>query len=181
MDSHPIISSDRLQLRPLGLRDLESVHALWVEPGVRRYLWDDEAIDSDRAAEVLQDSENDFQSRGFGLWGLYEQGTGDLIGFCGLRYAELFPEPELVFGLDDDLQGRGLASEAASAVLEYGFCRLALPAIGSATDAPNVASRRVLDRLGMELLGRADNHGSDTLFYRMTRDDWLGREGSRGA
>jgi [ribosomal protein S5]-alanine N-acetyltransferase len=162
----------RLYLEPLGIDDLEPVHGVWCEAGVRRYLWDDQLIDRDRAAAPLRASERDFREQGFGLWGLYRPTSHVLLGFCGLRLADLFPGPELLFGLGDVYWGQGLATEAATGVLRYAFEGLGCAVIGAATDAANSRSSRVLGRLGMRLLRRADHQGLDTLFYGISRSEW---------
>jgi ribosomal-protein-alanine N-acetyltransferase len=169
---YPGLKSARLALDPLTVEHLDSAHALWCEPGVRRYLWDDRLIDRDRATEPLRGSELDFRERRFGLWGLYFPTKGILVGFCGLRRGDLFPEPELLYGLSESYWHQGLATEAAQAVLAYGFDELTVPAIGAATDLLNVSSARVLDRLGMRLVRRGTHNGLDTMFYRLTRAEW---------
>ena len=50
------IQTPRLLLRPAGEPDIEPLHRLWIEPGVRRFLWDDEEIPVDRARAVVLDS-----------------------------------------------------------------------------------------------------------------------------
>jgi len=170
--TRPTLRARRLALEPLTLGDLSAVHALWTEPGVRRFLWDDEVIPVERAADALRASESDFDAHAFGLWGLYGITSSEFLGFCGLRLADVVPEPELLFGITEAHWGHGLATEAARAVLAYAFDDLHLAAVGAATDGGNVASARVLDRLGMRLVRRGDHHGLDTLWYRLTHADW---------
>ena len=114
----------RLRLDPTRERDLDSLHALWTEPGVRRYLWDDVIIPREKAEETLRASLASFARDGFGLWVLRLTGDQDLIGFAGLRrIAELPLEVELLYGLHPRFWKRGLATEASAAVLERGFAR----------------------------------------------------------
>lgn len=181
MNEQPLVGSRRVPIRlqtahlclePLGIEHLEAVHGLWCEAGVRRYLWDGRVIDRGEAAGPLRTSERDFSDHGFGLWGLYLPGSPVLVGFCGLRLADLFPEPELLFGLGEVYWGQGLATEAAHRVLCHAFEGLGYDVIGAATDRANHRSSRVLGRLGMRFVQRADHDGLDTLFYRLSRNEW---------
>ena len=167
--ANPRLSTTRAILRPLSLRDLQSTHALWIDPGVRRYLWDDLVIDEDRAAEVIAASETHFQSHGYGLWAVCEPQTDDLMGVCGFRPSEA-DEPELLFGFWPRYWGLGLANESAHAVIAYAFDVLQAPSIVAATDVPNEASIRALRRLGMTMERRGTLNGLDTLFFRLFRE-----------
>jgi ribosomal-protein-alanine N-acetyltransferase len=166
------LSTERLLLSPLTTEHLVSVHELWVQPSVRRYLWDDEIISLERAAEPLKASARNFQERGFGLWGLYLHATHELVGFCGLRVTNLFPEPELLFAVADRWQRQGLGYEAGLSVLAYAFGPLALARVGAVTDPPNISSQRLLERLGMHLVRRAGHAELDMLFYGLDRARW---------
>ena len=166
------LRSVRLDLRPLTTAHRDAALALWRQPGVRRYLWDDRIITPEQALAPLRVSEHDFREHRFGLWGLHQSGDPALLGFCGLRVADVMAEPELLFALDDGCCGRGYAWEAARAVLQHAFDELGLPAVGAATDAANLRSSRLLEKLGMRLTRRADHNGLDTLFYGCTIDDW---------
>lgn len=166
------LRSSRLALRPLTTAQCDAALALWQQPGVRRYLWDDRIITRDEALAPLEVSERDFRERRFGLWGLYLPGDEALLGFCGLRVADVVAEPELLFALDDGVCGRGYAWEGARAVLQYAFDELALPAVAAAADAANARSSRLLEGLGLHLTRRGDHNGLDTLFYVCTIDDW---------
>ena len=168
----PVLETPRLVLKALTIEDVEPAHRLWTEPGVRRYLWDDESITPGRDRLPLSGSEADFERQGFGLWGVCCHGESRLIGFCGLRQADLVPQPELLFGLTESEWGKGLACEAATTVLHFGFDRLRLPEIGAATDQPNQASVRLLERLGFSPVGQTRIAGRETLLFRLAEPDW---------
>jgi ribosomal-protein-alanine N-acetyltransferase len=170
------LTTARLFLRPCEAGDLEALHALWTEPAVRRYLWDDVVIPRETAAEVLRASHDSFARHGFGLWTLWPRvGAERLIGFCGLRH---FgdpregdpPEVELLYGLEPAQWHQGLATEAARAVLTFGFETAGLSVLYAGFDPPNLASRRVLERLGMRYARRVSIDGIDTIYWSLDRE-----------
>lgn len=163
------IQTQRLVLRPLKRGDLDAIHTLWTAPGVRQYLWDDEIIPRDRTEEILQENERLFTEKYFGLWGGWSQDRERLIGFSGFWYFREPPELEILYGVADELWGRGYASEMAAAMVAYGFEELNFPKIIGSTDAPNVASSRVMEKLGFQLEKRETVEGLDTLFYGLSR------------
>jgi ribosomal-protein-alanine N-acetyltransferase len=75
----------------------------------------------------------------------------------------------LLYGLWPAWWGTGLATETGQAVLRYAF-GLGHESVEAATDPPNVASIRVMERLGMSFHKRDKLNGLDTVFYRLTRD-----------
>ena len=160
--------TERTTLRPIDSDDVPALHALWTDPGVRKYLWDDILINRERAAEVVAASVDDFAAHGFGLWAVRETATGEWIGFCGFRSSD-DKEVELLYGIWPRYWGQGLATEAARALLSYAFLTLGLTEVVAATDVPNHASARVLERLGMQFERRGLLNGLDTLFYRLPR------------
>jgi NAD-dependent deacetylase len=166
---HPLsIETDRQQLVPALPRDARVLHAIWTDEAVRRYLWDDTIIPLATAVGVAQASAADFAAHRFGIWTIRERpNPTEVIGFCGLRTGALGPEPELVFGLRPDRWGRGLAHEAARAVLDHAFRSLRVPRVIAATDAPNERSARTLAALGMRLDRRAPYEGRETLFFSL--------------
>ena len=167
---HPLaLQAPRLRLRPVLPRDTAAMHAVWTDPDVRRFLWDDQVIRLETAAEVTRASARDFHEHRFGLWSVFTRDEGRLAGFCGLRTADVGPEPELLFGLLPAYWGRGLAREAANAVLGYAFDTLGLRRVIAATDVPNDRTSKTLLSLGMRLERRASHHGLDTLFYALSR------------
>lgn len=169
---HLVLTSARTALRPLGLHDISAMHALWTDPSVRKYLWDDVVITEQRAADVLAATETDFARHRYGLWGVHIDST-ELAGFCGLKSSDN-GVAELLYGFRPQYWGQGLATETSRAVLSYAFNILRLPEVVAATDAPNEASIRVLQRLGMQFERRGTLNGLDTVFYRILRERFEG-------
>jgi ribosomal-protein-alanine N-acetyltransferase len=115
---------------------------------VRRYLWDDQVILLERARGLVADGVAAARASGLGLWTVRRRGAEEIVGFCGLM-PNAAGEVELLYGLAPACWGQGLATEAARAVLRHAFDDLGLRRVVAATDPPNRASIRVLERLGM--------------------------------
>lgn len=159
------LSTARLELAPCSAADVTFLHALWADPDVRRFLWDDRVIARDEAAAVVAASIASFRDHGFGTWLMSLRPQLVPVGFCGLRH---FGEPpddvEILYGLLPAYWHLGLATEAASAVLRCGFAR-GLRRIFAGTDPPNVASQRVIARLGMTYHDTRTIHGIEAVYY----------------
>lgn len=161
----PVLRTSRCELRPVTAADTVELHALWITPGVRRFLWDDEVIPSERAAEAVATSGELFDRHRFGLWTVRLKGSPAIQGFAGIWPFRDPPEFELLFGVAEALWRQGYAVEAASAVLAYCAAVLDMPRIRASTDAGNVASIRVLHKLGFAEVRRATVGGLDTIFF----------------
>ncbi len=118
--------------------------AHWNRPEVRRYLFDDGEVSAGLASMLLRDSDADFAHYGYGLWKAYL--GAELIGMCGLRRHE-DGRVEIIYSLDPEHRGAGLATEAARTVLAWGR-RVGLTEILVETDEGNLASQRLAQRLG---------------------------------
>ncbi len=147
------LQTDRLTLTPFCDPDQPELHALFTDPDVRRYLLDDIVVEETWTARVVDQSGVMFRNLGYGLWAVRETGHRPIIGFCGYWRFEDLPYPlQLIYGLLPAWWGRGLATEAARAGLDYGFGPVGFTDIIAATDVPNRASVRVMERLGMVYL-----------------------------
>ena len=166
------IKTNRLTLRPLTLADVDEIHRLWVEPGVRKFLWDDEIIPQEKAQEVIAESIALFKEKGFGLWAVTFHEHQALVGFCGYWYFHEPPELEILYGVSPAYWGRDLATETARAMLQYGFQYLGFDTILASADAPNAASFRVMEKAGMKFLTRQNRKGLDTIAYLISKNDF---------
>ncbi len=167
------IETVRLRLVPWRHEDVAALHALWSEPHVRKFLFDDIVIGREQAMEIISTAIESSQSAGFTQWSIRLRETPDLIiGFAGLRgMDDACQQPELLYGLTARHWRQGLATEASHAVLQDGFTRLGLPAIWASADAPNVASLRVMQRLGMKQT-ECVSASAGLLSYRILREEF---------
>lgn len=163
------LATARLRFRPVTPSDVDALHRLWTEPGVRKYLWDDQIISRQQAVEVVARSVELFEEAGIGLWVVLPRGDGTLIGFCGYWYFRDPPELELLYGIAPTHWGKGLATEAAQAMLWYGFEELGFLCVVGSTDVANAASARVMEKAGMVLAKRAWVNNFDTVFFTISR------------
>ena len=159
----PRLQTDRLELRPCTRDDLDRLWALWAEPEVRRFLFDDEPVTRERAAEVL---EHCLQSadQGLGLWVARLLDTEPVIGCVGLMAVSIAAEYDSsLVGAIEPLAAftpafwhHGYATEALAALVRYAFEQLGLSQLAAVTDVPNEASDRLVRRLGFKVRGECD-------------------------
>ena len=93
--------------------------------------------------------------------------TPTCVDSCGFWTFRDPPELELLYGLGRAYWGQRLATELATAIVEYGIRQLHVREIRASTDPPNEASVRVLERLGFTLERRVVVAGRDTLFFAL--------------
>jgi ribosomal-protein-alanine N-acetyltransferase len=144
----PTLRTARLLLTPVEQADLAALHAHWNDPRVGRWLWDGNPVAAEVVARLVERSTHTFQEAGWGLWALRPAAGAPLIGLCGLCPFDHGPGVELLYSLAPTHWSRGLATEAATAVLAHAFDTLGLPEVLATTDDGNDASLRVLHRLG---------------------------------
>ncbi len=149
--SLPLLETERLNLRPFRGEDVDDLHHLWTNREVRRHLWDDVVISRELAASVVASSLESAEAHGIGMWSLLLRSRlVHLIGFCGFRFLPDSPDIEILYGLSPGYWKRGLATEACRAAIAYAFGLPGVERVFAGANAPNRASFRVMERLGME-------------------------------
>ncbi len=165
-EGRPSLETERLELRPLVAADADELRSVFNRAEVRRFLWDGRTLSSEDVTGLLERNEALFAEERTGLWGLRIRGEPPkLQGFAGMWYFHDPPELELLYGLSGEVWGLGLATEAAAAVVWYAAEHLGHARVVASADAPNVASHRVMERLGMTFVRRALDEGRDTVWY----------------
>lgn len=165
------LQTKRLTLRPLTPEDLGAAHRVFDDPDVRRHLFDDESVAVETARSLLRRSERDFAGGSVGLFGIRLRGSRGMIGFCGFFVVEGVGEPELSYGLLPAAWGRGYATEAARAVARFGLETAGFGRVLVATDEANVASVRVIERLGAKRLGKVVPAYPEVVYFGLGPND----------
>jgi ribosomal-protein-alanine N-acetyltransferase len=166
------LRTPRLLLRPFAPADEEALFRLLNEPQVRRYLCDDLPVPREMVQEHIALSQRNFRERGFGYFSLFPVERPEaFIGFTGLGCIDEGEEVEVWYGLSPEHWGHGLATEAAEAMLRFGFEQVGLREIWAGADLDNASSFRVMERLGMTRVGerRVGPRQVRALYYRLRR------------
>jgi len=171
-DGRMTIRTDRLVLRPFAPADEDTLFAIFRDDGVRRFLLDGHLVDRDWVRGEIEGSMRRFAEGGLGIFLACESPYPEQpIGFAGFRPFREPPVLELLYGLYPAFWGKGLASEMSRAMIALAFDRHRLDVIDTAVDEPNVASVRVLERLGFAEIGQSPGAFGTTLHFRLTRAD----------
>ena len=157
-----------MTLRPVADDDHAALHAVFTQPGVRRFIFDDQVIAAEQTAGIIAQSHVLFAAERFGLWLAHAALNRAPVGFGAFWYFRDPPELELLYGVDDAYVGRGYGREIARAVVAHGFDALKMHAIHASTDAAHARSRALLEDLGFRFERQAIVAGLDTVFYVAT-------------
>jgi ribosomal-protein-alanine N-acetyltransferase len=128
-----------------------------------------------QADGVIERIRNHFAREGFGYWALEAPGVADFVGFTGIARPGFMPVVEVGWRLAHPYWGRGFATEAARAAIDWGFSKLELREIVAFVVPGNRRSQRVMERLGMTRDPAADfEHPMIPVGHRL-RPHWLYR------
>lgn len=159
----PVLETERLRLRPLAEADLDALTAFYASDRARYY--GDLATRSEVWKQMAAFA-GSWLLKGFGPWALEERETGRLAGLCGPWAPPRFPEPEITWALFDGFEGRGYATEAARASLDFAHDRLGWETAVSCIHPDNARSIRLAERLGARFDYAWDADGEPLHIYR---------------
>lgn len=184
------VITSRLELRRWSVDDLDDVMAA-IEASIDSLqLWMPWAADGvpSRAAELraFEAGIADFDRDADWQFSLFEIDGGTLVGGCGLHRTEKADQLEIGYWTHADRQGRGYATEAATALLDVAFTTFGwVEEVRVKMDIANIGSRRVPDKLGFRLIGEearpilASGHTGRGLVWSLDRLAWRSRDDNR--
>lgn len=166
-----ILETARLLLRHFVLDDLNDLFSFYSDPDVVKYI-----PDAPRSYEETREELEWFRNGHpkfpeLGLWATIHRETGQFIGRCGLLPWAIDGqhEVEVAFALSKPYWGKGLATEAAQGIVQYGFEHLHLTRLICVIDPDNRASIRVATKIGMRFEKEAKDEYGPFLVYAMSR------------
>jgi RimJ/RimL family protein N-acetyltransferase len=170
------LETERLRIRPYREGDATGLHDVFGSPEVMRWTPSPPSKDrAETAARLVRTMAfTERQPPGLGLWALDLKASGEFLGQVGLFPIEgKGPDVEVAYELAPRAWGRGYATEAARALIDYGFGELRLERIVALILADNTRSRRVAEKCAMSLEGPGRFYGLDLLVYARSRDGHL--------
>lgn len=148
-----VLETERLILRTFTLDDAPLIYELNLDPDVTRYTFDP-VKDIEQAREILGKTIlPQYALYNHGRWAVHLKQGLEFIGWCGLKARPERNEIDLGYRFQKKSWGKGYATEAAFACLEYGFEKLNLQRIVGRAIPRNEGSLKVLEKCGMSYLG----------------------------
>lgn len=150
-----VVTTARLRLLKLELSDAALMLRLLNEPSFIANIADRGVRTLAQAQQYLADGPLAmYLQHGFGMYRVERKADGASLGLCGLVYREYLGKPDVGYAFFPEFAGMGYASEAALAVFLYGKTELQLPEIVGIVAPHNVASQKVLQKLGLVQQGQ---------------------------
>ena len=167
------IETERLCIRPFQPSDAQAVITLMADPGFMKWSLDG-VLSPGQARAKLKRFIDLQKTHQFSKWAVSAKDDRGLIGYCGFGLIPIDGklEPELGYRLRPDVHGKGLATEAAKAVVGDAFIRLKMQFVQAIVDPNNNGSLRVLDKLGMIYQRQIIEYEREWPLYRLERSAW---------
>jgi RimJ/RimL family protein N-acetyltransferase len=167
----PTLRTARLVLRAFRAADLDGLAAMNADPDVQHFLYAGRTPTRGECWIQMASAVGQWGLRGYGFFAV--EAEGRFAGRIGVLHPLEWPEPELAYALDAPFRGRGLATEAVSAVRDWAFARFGFGRLASFILPTNTRSAGVASRLGAVKEGTVELRG-------IVADRWVHRRPGAG-
>lgn len=152
-----MITTERLIFRPFTPQDDFNLLNLDSNAAVHTYLGNNPISTIEQAQSIISNLCEQYASNGIGRWATFELHTGRFIGWSGLKYVTELENNhshyyDVGYRFMPQFWGKGYATEACKAALAYGFEQIGVDEIIGAAHVDNKASRRVLEKCGLQFV-----------------------------
>ncbi len=163
----------RLRLRHFTCHDVQDMAQVMGDPDVMKFSVKG-PLSVEQTQDFLKHIIATYERKGFGLWALEEKTTRHVIGYCGHYFLTIDgrEEVELSYRLARSIWGKGLATEAANATVQYAFGTLKLPRLISIIEAENHGAIRVAEKCGLTYTKDAEFHGITLKIYAIENQEY---------
>lgn len=150
----PTLHTAHLTLRPLIHADATILHRIYQTDGVLQYFPNPTPPPLEKVERFVLLQQAHWEKYGYGNWAVTARGEKEIIGWAGLQFLPETNETEVGYLLDRAYWGKGYATEAARASLDFGFANFAFPEIIALVHPDNLASLKVAAKCGMSVVER---------------------------
>mgnify|MGYP001156521261 FL=1 len=169
--------SNRLVYREILPTDEHSLFELDSNALVHKYLGNTPVKHIEEIRKVIQSIRLQYNDHGIGRWAAIEKNTGNFIGWSGLKFITDYENNhtrfyDVGYRILPQYWGKGFATEAAMAALDYGFNKLDLSEIIGMVHEENVASRKVLEKCGLKFIEKFMWEDICCDWMKITRSEW---------
>lgn len=174
MSPIPTLRTPRLILRPFQSSDAAELCRIQQIESVLRYFPNPVPPPLERVERYLAGQQAHWEQYGYGNWAVEPDKSGRFAGWAGLQYLPETNEIEVGYLLDPAVWGKGYATEAARASLQWGFDHFPFPEIIALVHPENTASLRVAAKCGLIPVERKVYWGLELVRHTVTRETLIG-------
>lgn len=165
-----IVETDRLILRQVTPGDFEHLFIMNSDPVVMKYVGDGSTRNREQMIVELDMLISHYTRKpGLGIWATVLKETNMFVGASGLVFYDNTPEIEIGYRMLKEHWNNGYATEASFGLLRYGFEMLGLSKLVSSAHTENVASRRVMEKIGMKHIDNRVQYGCLQAYYEIEK------------
>lgn len=170
------IETKRLILREITEADVNGIFELDSDPDVHKYLGNKPIKSLEESKAIIKYIQKQYEENGIGRWAVVDKVTNEFIGWSGLKYEKEVRKEmdyyDLGYRLKKKFWGKGIATETALESLNYGFQKLNLNEIFAGAHIENIASNKVLQKVGLKFIETFEFDGAPHHWYKLNRDEW---------
>lgn len=167
------LETERLYLRYFDVeKDLEDYADIMGEYEVGKWLPKGEGHTLKETERFMNYMVKHWEKFNYGIWAVVDKETDCLLGHCGLNYVKDLSEVEVLYAFGKHARGKGYATEAARATLEYAFKQMDLDSVIGLTKLTNTASMNVLEKIGLKYIKDMEIFNLDCKYFKITKEEY---------
>lgn len=174
------IETERLILRELRLSDLNGMFELDSNPEVHKHLGNKPVKTVDASVKILESVINQYHERGIGRFAAIEKPSGEFIGWSGIKFNTGDKETlgdkrdfyDIGYRFIPRYWGKGYATESSKATLDFGFKKLNIKTMCGAAEIGNIASNKVLQKIGLKYMEQFPYEKEMINWYEMSHKNF---------
>lgn len=156
------LHTERLALRKMKEADASGLFRIWSDPDVTRFMNVSNFTHEDQARDMIRLLDGLSRNKQAIRYSIILKDTGDLIGSCGFNaFDDEQGMTEIGYDLAKAAWGKGYATEAIGALLEYAFMSLGMRRVEAKVESENAGSVKLLHKLGFAFEGTVEEGGSE--------------------
>lgn len=157
---NPLIETPRLLMREFALSDAQAVYEFSSDPEVCRWTGDELICTLADAENIIRNTWlAEYKKYGYARYALIHKADDKVIGFSGIKFEPSLNAPDIGYRMLPQYWGKGLGLEAAQATLDYAYKVLKLEKVVAEAVVENVASNRILQKIGLKLVDTYEKDG----------------------
>ncbi|GGB37948.1 N-acetyltransferase [Lentibacillus populi] len=162
------INTKRILMRKLSTEDIKEFYEIVKKNDVGNWLGIGNGMSFKETEQYVNQIIKHWKQHNFGVWALINQSTDEIMGHCGLRYIDDTEDIEIIYLLDPKFWGKGYATEAGNAAIQFAFNSLKIHKLIARVRTNNSNSKKVIDKLGFKFIYDRDYNGRRLSYYELS-------------